>query len=72
MRILFLHGWHSAPGCVKPTYLASHGHEIINPGFSTMITPRPSNSLIQNEEGIAQCVSGETGTINLKSMGFLP
>jgi alpha-beta hydrolase superfamily lysophospholipase len=31
MKILFLHGWNSIPGGVKPTYLASHGHEVINP-----------------------------------------
>ena len=31
MRILFLHGWHSVPGGVKPTYLKDHGHEVINP-----------------------------------------
>ena len=31
MNILFLHGWHSVPGDVKPTYLAQHGHEVINP-----------------------------------------
>ena len=30
MKILFLHGWQSAPGGVKPTYLATHGHEVIN------------------------------------------
>ena len=29
--ILFLHGWHSVPGGVKPTYLAQHGHTVINP-----------------------------------------
>jgi hypothetical protein len=33
MKILFLHGWHSVPGGVKPTYLASHGHEVINPAL---------------------------------------
>ena len=31
MKILFLHGWQSVPGGVKPTYLAQHGHEIVNP-----------------------------------------
>ncbi len=30
---LFLHGWHSVPGGVKPTYLADHGYEVINPGL---------------------------------------
>ena len=29
--ILFLHGWHSVPGGVKPTFLAQHGHTVINP-----------------------------------------
>jgi hypothetical protein len=33
MTILFLHGWHSVPGGVKPTYLKSHGHEVINPAL---------------------------------------
>jgi pimeloyl-ACP methyl ester carboxylesterase len=31
MRILFLHGWQSVPGGVKPTYLKDHGHEVLNP-----------------------------------------
>jgi hypothetical protein len=31
ITILFLHGWHSVPGGVKPTYLQSHGHQVINP-----------------------------------------
>jgi hypothetical protein len=31
MTILFLHGWQSVPGGVKPTFLAQHGHEVINP-----------------------------------------
>jgi hypothetical protein len=33
MKILFLHGWRSVPGGVKPTYLAQHGHEVINPAL---------------------------------------
>lgn len=31
--ILFLHGWHSIPGGVKPTYLKDHGHEVFNPSL---------------------------------------
>ena len=31
MKILFLHGWQSVPGGVKPTYLKDHGHAVINP-----------------------------------------
>jgi hypothetical protein len=34
MKILFLHGWHSVPGGVKPSYLIEHGHEVINPALS--------------------------------------
>jgi len=33
MKILFLHGWHSVPGGVKPTYLKSAGHEVLNPSL---------------------------------------
>jgi alpha-beta hydrolase superfamily lysophospholipase len=31
--VLFLHGWNSRPGGVKPTYLAEHGHIVINPAL---------------------------------------
>jgi len=31
MRILFLHGWNSVPGGVKPIYLPRHGHDVLNP-----------------------------------------
>src|SRR5437868_2772061 len=31
MKILFLHGWQSVPGGVKPSFPAQHGHEVINP-----------------------------------------
>ena len=33
MTILFLHGWTSVPGGVKPTYLVDHGHSVINPAL---------------------------------------
>ena len=31
MKFLFLHGWQSVPGGVKPTFLAQHSHEVVNP-----------------------------------------
>jgi hypothetical protein len=33
MKILFLHGWNSVPGGVKPTYLKGRGHEVVNPAL---------------------------------------
>ncbi len=33
MKILFLHGWQSKVGGLKPTFLASHGHQLINPAL---------------------------------------
>jgi hypothetical protein len=30
-KILFLHGWQSVPGGVKPTFLRDSGHTVINP-----------------------------------------
>lgn len=31
MRILFLDGWQSTPGGLKPAFLPEHGHEVLNP-----------------------------------------
>jgi alpha-beta hydrolase superfamily lysophospholipase len=33
MTALFLHGWHSVPGGVKPSYLAAHGFQVVNPAL---------------------------------------
>jgi hypothetical protein len=33
LKVLFLHGWHSVVGGVKPTYLKDAGHEVINPSL---------------------------------------
>jgi hypothetical protein len=33
MKILFLHGWHSTSGGLKPSYLKDAGHEVLNPAL---------------------------------------
>jgi pimeloyl-ACP methyl ester carboxylesterase len=33
MKILYLHGWNSSLGGVKPTFLRSHGHDVIEPAL---------------------------------------
>jgi hypothetical protein len=33
MKLLFLHGWNSVVGGVKPTFLARHGFEVLNPAL---------------------------------------
>ena len=33
MTILFLHGLNSTVGGVKPTFLAQHGHTVLNPAL---------------------------------------
>jgi alpha-beta hydrolase superfamily lysophospholipase len=33
VKVLFLHGWTSVPGGVKPTYLAGCGHTVVNPAL---------------------------------------
>jgi hypothetical protein len=33
VKLLYLHGWNSVVGGVKPTYLKSHGHEVIEPAL---------------------------------------
>lgn len=33
MIVLFLHGWESTPGGVKPRYFEEHGHTVLNPAL---------------------------------------
>ncbi|WP_197996878.1 hypothetical protein [Gimesia chilikensis] len=33
VRVLFLHGWHSIVGGVKPTHLKQAGYEVLNPAL---------------------------------------
>ena len=31
--VLFLHGWHSTPGGLKPTHPRVHGYTVVNPAL---------------------------------------
>jgi len=33
VKLLFLHGWKSVPGGVKPTFLAENGYTVLNPSL---------------------------------------
>ena len=33
MKVLYLHGWNSVVGGVKPTYLKAHGHDVHEPAL---------------------------------------
>jgi alpha-beta hydrolase superfamily lysophospholipase len=33
MNVLFLHGWTSTPGGVKPSFLKDRGHDVLNPAL---------------------------------------
>ena len=33
MKLLYLHGWHSRPGGIKPTFLRRQGYEVVNPAL---------------------------------------
>ncbi len=33
MKIIYLQGWAAVPGGLKPTFLAQHGHQVLNPAL---------------------------------------
>jgi predicted esterase YcpF (UPF0227 family) len=41
MKFLYLHGWNSVPGDVRPTYLKGHGHGVINPALPQNESEQP-------------------------------
>lgn len=77
MKILFLHGWNSVPGGVKPTYLASHGHEVLNPALpdedfreavriaQAEVDQRHPDVIVGSSRGAAVAMNLEAGSIPL-------
>jgi len=72
MTILFLHGWHSVPGGVKPTYLKDHGHEVINPAlddddFAQAVKTAQAEFDKHQPQVVVGSSRGEAVAMNIKS-----
>ena len=52
MTILFLHGWNSIPGGIKPTYLKDDGHTVLNPA-------QPDDDFDESIVGRASCTPND-------------
>ncbi len=77
MKLLFLHGWQSAPGGLKPTYLKSHGHEVLNPALpdddfdaavriaQAEFDRRKPDGVVGSSRGGAVAMNINTGTTSL-------
>jgi alpha-beta hydrolase superfamily lysophospholipase len=61
--ILFLHGWNSKPGGVKPAYLAHHGHTVKNPALPDddfAASVRIAQAELDRDQAGAQVVVGSS------------
>jgi alpha-beta hydrolase superfamily lysophospholipase len=72
MKILYLHGWNSVVGGVKPTYLKTHGHEIIEPAldhedFQAALQTAQAAFDQHQPEVVAASSRGGAVAMNLKS-----
>jgi pimeloyl-ACP methyl ester carboxylesterase len=72
MKFLFLHGWHSVPGGVKPTYLKNAGHEVIKPAlddndFDAAVRTAQAEYDQHQPEVIVSSSRGGAVAMNLKS-----
>jgi predicted esterase YcpF (UPF0227 family) len=72
MKILFQHGWQSMPGGVKPTFLAQHGHAVINPklpddDFVEAVRVAQAVSDKQQPEVVVGSSRGGAVAMNIKS-----
>jgi len=72
IKILFLHGWHSVPGGVKPTYLREHGLEVINPqldddDFALAVAKAQAEYDNQQPQVVVGSSRGGAVALNIKS-----
>jgi hypothetical protein len=71
MKFLFLYGWHSVPGGVKPSYLIQHGHEVINPAldddFDTAVRTAQAEHDRHRPDAIVGSSHGGAVAMNLNS-----
>src|SRR5919202_3894150 len=72
MLILFLHGWNSKPGGVKPTYLIRHGHRVLNPAlpdedFAAAVRVAQAEFDRHRPDVIVGSSRGGAGALNLDS-----
>jgi hypothetical protein len=58
MKILFLHGWQSVPCGVKPTFLAQHGHTVINLALDDDNFAAPATAQVEFDNHQPQVVVG--------------
>ena len=76
MKIFFLHGWQSVVGGVKPTYLADHGHTVINPAlddddFNAAVRSAQAEFDRQQPDVIVGSSRGGAVAMNIES-GYTP
>jgi hypothetical protein len=72
MKILFLHGWHSIVGGLKPTYLRNSGQEVINPkldddDFEAALCVAQANYDLHHPDCIVGSSRGGAIAINIES-----
>lgn len=72
MKVLFLHGWHSVVGGVKPTYLRVAGHEVRNPAlddddFAAALRTAQAEFDAQRPDVVVGSSRGGAAALNLES-----
>ena len=74
MKILFLHGWHSVPGGLKPTFLVEQGCEVSNPllsddDFDAAVCTAQAEFDRQSPDCIVGSSRGGAVALNIQSAG---